>query len=167
MRLDRQLQKEILHHLAEDYEGAFSFSVQDLEDFFGSEVTTQLLYLHGHKLISGEETLIPFPGTVGVFRGYRSIDNVRITEKGLDFIQQDGGLSAILEKVTFKLDDEQFSDILELAVEQSSIPVEQKPALTRALKSAGHSTITTLFSKGIDSLASNSPEILNLIAKAI
>lgn len=158
MILNRELQKEILLFLR-NRAPRFT-SPKTINEHFGETAKDQIFYLAGHDLVALERA------RHDPKHGYGFASAV-ITSKGADFIEQDGGLSAILDKVTFKLDEEQFNDILALAVDQSTIPLDQKPALKKALETAGHSTITTLITKGIDSIATSAPDILKLLAKAI
>ncbi len=167
MKLDRELQLEILNYLAANFDEPFPENVFDLEDQFGPTTAFQLLYLHGLELIEGRKEMIPEKDAEGEFAGHRSVGNVRITPKGIDLLQQDGGLSTILRKVTFKLDEDQFKDILDLAVDQSTIPAEQKTAIKKVLETAEETTITTFITKGIESLIKSTPDLLTLFAKAI
>lgn len=58
-----------------------------------------------------------------------------ITAKGLDFLADDGGLSAILGTITVKLHEDTLRAILEDAVEKSAEPPGVKKKLLEQIKS--------------------------------
>ncbi|EHA14780.1 hypothetical protein [Halomonas sp. HAL1] len=79
----------------------------------------------------------------------------RLTAKGIDFLEDDGGLSAILGTVTVKLHADTIRDLIDSKiVESEAIPAQEKPALREALKGMkeeGLKQLTTrLISYGLD-----------------
>ncbi len=87
MELDRALQKEILIALSEIYPDAML--VPSLPRFVDDrQFMGNLFYLKEHDLVDGTE--LREPGRC------RSLIDIQITPKGLDFLAGDGGLQAII-----------------------------------------------------------------------
>lgn len=149
MILDRELQNEILNKLASTYPNFYDFSNDYM---YGTEaynkVVTNLYYLSEHGLVTENSTL----KQTG-FGGYFTIQIERptITHKGLDFLADDGGLSAILNTMTVKFDVEQFKAFINLKIQDSNLPPEQKSRLSKTLKDLPSDSIKHLVTKLIDS----------------
>jgi hypothetical protein len=62
-----------------------------------------------------------------------SIGSAIITADGLDFLEQDGGLGAILKVVTVKLHADTIRDLLAAKVDASDLPEEKKSDLRQAI----------------------------------
>ncbi|WP_416190205.1 hypothetical protein ACM67B_03775 [Neisseria sp. CCUG17229] len=113
---------------------------------FQKDLIRNLLYLEEHSLISiqilsqYEDNLIP--------EGSR----ISITAKGIDFIEQDGGLSAILNVVTVKLHSETIQQLLTAKISEAEIPEEEKNQLKEALKTVQNSALETLTEKAIETI---------------
>ncbi|MCK7195714.1 hypothetical protein [Enterobacter bugandensis] len=97
-KFDRKLQLEVMKKLLEIYPGRigrqeFNF----ISNLFNDEekMIANLLYLEGHGLISS--------GLVAGSSSYSiNFGSLSITVRGIDFMQDDGGLSAILNVQTIK-----------------------------------------------------------------
>jgi hypothetical protein len=124
--LDRALQLSILEDLRQTYPSERDRSElrgEDHEDLQGN-----LFYLEEHGLIEamakmGRNTT-----------GNPTIITAFITAKGLDFIEDDGGLTAILGKVTVRIDADQFRDLIAGAVQRSDLPAEKKSTFLQRIK---------------------------------
>jgi hypothetical protein len=66
--------------------------------------------------------------------GEWSIGAPKITAAGLDFLEDDGGLSAILGTVTVKLHADTIRALLDAKVDEADLPVEEKGLIKSALK---------------------------------
>jgi hypothetical protein len=90
MNLDRQLQHSILHELRNAYPNEAPIHrlscFEESQHFFGN-----LIYLRGHGLIEGEI----LPGMINM-ETMNMMLQAMITPAGLDFLENDGGLGAIL-----------------------------------------------------------------------
>ena len=86
MRMDRDLQRSLLEAAASDYpRGVLPPDVQNFDE--EDHLAAQLAYLDGHGLIeSGMQ--------IGV-DGHISFGPYSITERGLDFLADDGGLTLL------------------------------------------------------------------------
>jgi len=89
-RLDRKLQKDILELLAANYPRKVTVLQEHTDETHQQNMAANLSYLEEHGLI--EAGLVYFPD------GTRCSTGCKITAHGLDFMLQDGGLSAILGK---------------------------------------------------------------------
>lgn len=86
---------------------------------------------------------------------------VKITAKGIDFLMDDGGLSAILGVVTVKLHSDTIQALLNTKIEQADIPPEEKSKLKVILSKMGDVALAKLTEKAIDAVTS--PQIINLL----
>jgi hypothetical protein len=160
--IDRRLQQVILHLLAENY-GKDDQSFEQLSSLYAEapeKFVANLLYLEEHGLVRS-----------GLKRGmgeYRwSKEKTSITAQGIDFLLEDGGLSAILGVVTIKFSDETIRRLLEDKINSSHlIAPGDKPGFLARLQSLPadaikHLTIR-LLDKGMDSLT-NLPQTIQTI----
>ncbi len=124
MKLDRALQSAVLFHLKEFYP-QFSREVAGepfvkSEDFYGN-----LVYLSEHGLIELELST----------KKANSIARARITHEGLDFLEQDGGISQVLRTVPVKiLDAHDFISRLEKMVANADIFEPDRRSILDRLK---------------------------------
>lgn len=135
MKIDRALHRDVLERAAEMYPFRCMYqSNQHSEvDFFGN-----LLYLEELRLI--EAGIKMSTDNRFDFFGFKA------TAKGLDFLADDGGLSAILGVVTVKFHEDTIKQLLIERIEQSSEPVTAKSELikqVKALPAEGLKTLTT------------------------
>lgn len=159
MNLDRVLQREILEKLSGHYGGIpqvldAGATATGAED---AKYVTNLLYLEEHGLIDA--------GLHQSLDGRWSQSGARITARGLDFLADDGGLSAILGTVTVKLHDDTIRDLIEARIVQSSLPAEEKTGLVQELKKLRGESIKHLTMKLIDAGLENAPKAIELVQK--
>lgn len=112
---------------------------------------SNLYYLKGHGLLTGTETQKSIQ---------RPLVNVRITETGLDFLEQDGGIGAILRTMTVKLDAEQLRQILAAKVESLSIPLEKKSTALDTIRKLPAEILNNLVMRFIDKGIESFPDLL-------
>lgn len=86
-----------------------------------------------------------------------------ITVKGIDFIAEDGGLSAILSVQTVKLHEETIRDLLSIAVQQSQVSEEEKKQFEALVKELPAEGLKHLLTKLIDLGLSNAPRLSDLV----
>ena len=58
-----------------------------------------------------------------------SVSLPKITAKGVDFIRDDGGLSAILSVQTVKLHEDTLKELLSIAIQQAKLPEPEKESI--------------------------------------
>ena len=84
----------------------------------------------------------------------------RITASGMDFLADDGGLSAILGVLTVKLHDETIRHLIEARINSSDLPAEQKAGLLATLKDLPGEALKHLTEKLLDAGLDNWPVAL-------
>jgi len=144
--LDRALQRQILELLREHYPRG-TIPVCDLE--LGEEqAAANLRYLEEHGLCES--------GVMIGVDGHLAFGPSTITATGLDFLEDDGGLSAILGVVTVRLHADTIRSLIDAKIETSSMPAEEKSKLRKilaTLSEAGLKAATTdLVKSGLDHL---------------
>ncbi|CNJ18823.1 Uncharacterised protein [Yersinia aldovae] len=163
-KYNRALQLEILNTLIKvaprpltDEEENKLFDKFNNYDHF----VANMLYLEMHRLIG-----TPFNRSVttdGVSYTFNSY-NCYITEKGIDFLLDDGGLSAILNVQTIRIHNDTII-ALEDIIALSSIPEDQKKGLISKLRELPANAITHLTNELVVKGAMSLPVALPLIQK--
>lgn len=164
MHLDRQLQLELLNKISECYPFVWDDYLRkpDSEEYF--KIAVNLNYLKGHGLISEDSTAVRhnFTGEGG---GTLLIMKPKITEKGLDFLKDDGGLSAILGVVTVRFEADTIRTILQFKVDQSDLSPADKKSMIDSLQELPSESIKHLTMKLLDEGLENLPNAILLIGK--
>ena len=123
MKMDRTYQHAALTALRDAYPS--HMSPDDLPDH--PDRIANLWYLWQHELIDASDaTCIGMPP---------DLDGVRITARGIDFLEDDGGTSAILRTVTIRLDADALRALIDARVQSSDLPDAQKSVLRHAIRS--------------------------------
>ncbi|MGF6878383.1 hypothetical protein [Paraburkholderia sp. MM5477-R1] len=151
MKLDRALQRALLQALADDYPKAISAeSWKALASQYGDDVVrANALYLDGHGLVTWNM------GSAG-FR-------LSITPAGLDFLADDGGLTAILSVVTIKFHEDTLRELIGLRIAESDLAQPDKKRLLDQLRELPGETIKHLTLKLVDAGLANWPVALQAI----
>lgn len=159
MEIDRVLMLKILEYLASiaeretlwpDYQQLLSFT-----DGNEPVLAAMLLYLEKQRhLVSGitmcgDEPMVSTP-------------KMKITEKGLDFLQKDGGLTAEEKVITIRLHAETLA-LLEKCISGSDIDPKEKQVALKKLKELPASAIEHLLKKLLDEALAHWPGALRLI----
>ncbi|MCP1773472.1 hypothetical protein J2T38_002326 [Neisseria perflava] len=79
--------------------------------------------------------------------------HMQITHKGIDFLEQDGGLSAIFDTITIKLHNESIQALLKEKINQSDIPEEEKGYLISELMKIKDAALNTLTENAINNIS--------------
>lgn len=159
MEVNREFQHDILLYLKDCY---FVRSIRggELEKKFGVEVHPHLFYLQEHGLISASTiTSSETP--------CKRMDSVELTAKGLDFLADDGGLSAILNIVTVRLDQTQFKELLVKQIEESELPKEQQSMLKRIIQETKREGISKIATELVTYSFNHTPHLLNFLHKLL
>lgn len=144
---DRATQRRILETLARSYPDATSLG--DMAAI--SEVTDlrrELHYLAAHDLVTFKNI---------EYSGGSQLRDMRITAKGIDFLADDGGLGAILDVVTVRLDVASFQALLVREVEGSSEPETVKRKLVSQIKSLPAEAVKALVTEGVKGALRHAP----------
>jgi len=155
-RLDRAVQRSILHALELAYPqvaqpGAMGFNSSD--PVWARNVT----YLAEHGLAE-----IKASNSIG---GPATVVLAKITAKGLDFLEDDGGLGAILNVLTVRLDAETLRALIEDKVEAANLPPEQKSRIMDWLRKAGQEGLKQATTKLVGAALDHAPEALQLLQR--
>jgi len=162
MILNRTLQKEILEKLRDQYGDPGGVILSELIFSNHPEVTQNLgpnaAYLGEHGLLTYSDNS---PANNGSW--YVSELPVRITAKGLDFLEQDGGLSAILGTVTVKLHADTIRDMLKAKIISSQLPREEKKRFIDTLKELPGEALKTVTNKLVEKACENPQAVINVL----
>jgi len=158
MALDRALQLSILQRYAKVYPFGTWEKWPELGD---NELTVaaNLLYLQEHGLIKIRGQIAEGGGLI--YQGGT------ITAKGMDFLADDGGLSAILGVVTIKLHDDTIKALIEQRILTSDLPEPQKMRLIDRLRELRAETTKHLVLKLVDLGLEKAPGAIETIEKLL
>ena len=162
MKLDRDLQREILQKLADAYPNPPREAFDQIEVMADEDTLVgNMLYLEQHGLIeSGIQRAL---SGEAIF----NLGKLEITARGLDFLADDGGLSAILGVVTIKLHDDTLKSLIEAKILASDMPQPDKKRWTDQLRSLPAETTKHLALKLVDLGLENAPAALAAIGSAL
>lgn len=155
MKLDRELQLSILKQLADNYPEGVKLDRPESEKKI---YDANICYLIEHGLVTKSTSHIGSFTIVGA---------PTITAAGMDFLADDGGLSAILGIVTVKLHDETIRDLIAARLEESNLPVEEKTGLLHQLRELRGESIKHLTMKLLDAGLENWPAALAAIQTSL
>jgi hypothetical protein len=145
--VSREKQRELLSQLGEVYPVHASFRVDGEEE--AREVAANLRYLEEHGLCIADVQISADGSAIQFGASY-------ITARGLDFLADDGGLSAILGVVTVKLHADTIRDLIAAKIDAAAMPAEEKSALKRGLAALSQKALeaatTDLVRTGLDHL---------------
>lgn len=158
MLLDRSMQLKVLKHYADIYPGE---SCEKWSAFGDHEhaVAANLFYLQEHGLVKIRGQLAS--------EGSLIYQGGRITAKGIDFLADDGGLSAILGVVTIKLHDDTIKALVEQRILASNLPEPEKKRLIDRLRDLSAETTKHLVLKLVDLGLEKSQDAIALILKLL
>lgn len=151
MRPNRTLQLEILRALRNDYPGRTN--IHDLPR--NNQLLANLHYLHEHGLVD-----VVHDETMG---NHHAILAPKITAKGLDFLEDDGGVTAILSTVIVKLNPDDLRALLAGRVESSNLPDKEKSALARTIRSLTTTGLQSLTNRLVNDAVANGPGVLQIL----
>lgn len=123
--------------------------------FRNEDYLMNLKYLYEYGLIKGDESKVI--GKREFFLG-----GIEITAKGLDLLEDDGGVGAILRTVVVKFDAENIRRIMKEKVLSSSIPDEEKNSFVEKIKNFSSTVLETITLKLIEKGLDN-PSILGVL----
>lgn len=152
MNLNRPLQLQMLQRLKEFYPAHAPHFPQQFES--DPDFLPNLHYLIAHGLLTGFEVKTSNPST---------FVNIKITEAGLDFLEDDGGIGAILRTVTVKLDADQLRQILAAKVAALSIPEEKKTSALDMIRKLPADILAKLVIRFAEKGIEHIPDLLGVL----
>lgn len=155
MKLNRELQRQLLEELRDFYPRR-SQSAYQLGGHTQTDCVDNLIYLEELGLV---ESGVKFSAiNTGI-----TLTQSRITAKGIDFLEEDGGVGAILGTLTVKLHEDTLRQLIEAKVQAADLPDEQKSGILKALREAPGETTKQLITKLVDLGMENATKALPLI----
>jgi hypothetical protein len=152
MKINRELQLNLLKLLSDAYP---QYVVANNIPGDKDEVNANLHYLIEHDLVNGPVT--------DFMSGERIVGMAIITAAGIDFLADDGGLSAILGVVTVKLHEESIRQLLVDRVSRADLPAEQRSSLLQAIRNLPARALQTatekLLENGADQMLAEAPRL--------
>lgn len=161
-KLDRDYQRDLLKKLADEYPRSFNprALLDGISDEDDAKFVCNLVYLEEHGLAISNVSWN--------MDGYTySIGQPRITAAGMDFIADDGGLSAILGLVTIKLHEEDVLSLIGSRINESDLPQPEKNKWIDGLRSLSADSIKHLTMKLLDKGLENWPAALLAVQTAV
>lgn len=168
--LDRELQRNILNYLKPHYPEEvsskiiakalfpdYSFSFQPYRDAALAEALGETPQTEDRKFAQIEQNIyyLEQSGLINLdiqrTNAYIKLD-CSINNRGIDFIEDDGGLSAILGVVTIKLHADTIKALIQQKIDNSDVSESEKSALKTALSKIGDAALATLTEKAIEAL---------------
>ena len=117
-------------------------------------------YLYEHELLKME-----LSRDIG---GDTRVQSIRITARGLDFLEDDGGLSAILGVVTVKFEAETLKALIDNNIlKTADLPEEKKGLFRKALAVASEATLQEIMAELVRVGASKGPEMLTSLIRIL
>lgn len=161
--MNRFLQRQVLLEVAATYGHGDGLRVEEWNTQTPERVQV-LLYLEEHGL-----TDVVW---VDVFGGQRQAMLARITARGLDFLADDGGLTAVLGVVTIRLHEDTVRELLLSKVDGAhSISLEERSSLKEAIRKLPSKAIEKLTDKlletGADRLALEIPTLRTWLGQVV
>ena len=155
MKLDRESQLNALRALREKYPGSVNLSEPTAPDIAAADYT----YLEELGLIVSFGT-DPFRTETGdlVWEDIR----LKITAVGLDFLEDDGGISAILRTVTVKIDPDDLRALIAARIEASDLPAEEKSRIAHAIRSLPAQALRDLTTRLVNEAVTRLPGAVQL-----
>lgn len=164
--LDRALQRRILQTLAAIYpNGTYELAATLCDPpVVESALLANTQYLAGHELVSSGFVLHETTGGADFIETRLTT----LTHKGMDFLQSDGGLSAILGVVQVRLRDEDLRDLVAARISASeSLVNSEKTRWIDALRELPGESIKHVFLKVLDLGWDQAPGAIGVIGKLL
>lgn len=154
--LSRDFQRRLLLELAEIYPHRSDHRFHSESDLSG---LANASYLIEHGLINA---------TVSRYGdGHIDARLPMITAKGLDFLADDGGLSAILGVVTVRIDSSSIRELVEARIFQDVPDETLRQSLISALRKAPADAMSSVIQQLATAGLSSVPSLLPLLQKAL
>lgn len=163
MILNRDLQQEILLQTA----NAYPFALGDEElssgiwkDTGEKELARELQYLIESKFLHKDALILSADNIP-------SLGNVKITNLGLDYLQADGGISAILNVVTVRFEPDTLKALLASKIDSADIPAEEKSELMKAVEDLPADGLRHVMTRVLDKGMENIPHLIPYLSQVL
>ena len=153
-QINRVVQRRILDNLREVYPEELDF-MDEVQIHDGAGIAKNLHYLHEHGLINAQ--LHRF------MDGGWSTVRAKLTARGIDFLADDGGLTAILGTVTVRFHEDSLKALIEAKVQAFDLPQPEKKRWLDSLRELPAESTKHLATKLIDAGLEYAPDALRLV----
>lgn len=154
MTLDRNLQRRILECCA----ACYPHMTTEPGDYAPSpELVANVAYLQEHGLV--QASLSTTMNRETYFAG------VKATSKGMDFLAEDGGLTAILGVMTIRLHDDTIKALIAQKIQEADLPPADKRRYLDQLRELPGETTKHLVLKLVDMGLDQGPKAMEWIGK--
>ena len=161
MKLNRELQREILLTLTDRFPDVLPTANYWYEEHGKDEVDGNLLYLKMHGLIDFNTNPIAHTAKRELF-----IHKIEPTEKAFDLLADDGGLSAVLGVVTIKFHADVIRELITYKINTADNLAEtQKNTLLSQVSQLPSEALKHLTTRLLDSAFDNLPAAYALLEK--
>jgi hypothetical protein len=163
MILNRALQQEILIQTANAY--PFALSYEELSSGIWKntdekELARELQYLVENKFLDKDAIFFSIDNQI-------SLGNVKITSRGMDFLQEDGGLSAILNVVTVRFEPDTLKALLTSKINSADIEAEKKSELMKAVEELPADGLRHVMTRVLDKGMENIPHLIPYLSQVL
>jgi hypothetical protein len=150
--INRELQHKLLLMLRDEYPSQL-LEIPNIAGATWIDICANLWYLQAHGLCDS--------GLSQHLGGNFSWSGANISAAGLDFLEDDGGLSAVLGVVTVKLHVDTLRALLTAKIDGAPITPEKKSALRSVLKRLSGTALTTATTELVTIGIQHFPDILD------
>lgn len=154
--LDRALQREILTSLAPLYPQAADMRTS-FADIPHQALVVNLYYLGEHGMVSLKANETMAREVV--------LHSAKITAAGLDFLADDGGLTAILRTLDVRLHGDTLRQIIEARVNSAPGDTSVKQAIKQALLKLPSEAMSKLATQALEHAMDQTPDIVRWLQK--
>ncbi|WP_066271545.1 hypothetical protein [Hydrogenophaga palleronii] len=155
-KINRALQLELLNRLAKQYPLQVDVQTWD-EELPGA--FANLAYLAEYRLVD--------LGGEGQLSADYEVAFASITAAGLDFLADDGGLSAVLGVVTIKIHSDSIKDLIALRIDQSDLAPAEKKRWLDSLRALPAETTKHLVLKLVDKGLESGPQAIQWLGNLL
>ena len=156
MKLSRPRQLEVLKALGLAYP---RYTIDVVRKDHEEEDLANVWYLREHELVDAE--LIFSLSGAYIFQG------AKITAKGIDFLADDGGLSAILGAVTVKLHADTIRELLISKVEQAFLPPAEKNRIRKHIETMSGEALKTMTKSLVEKGLERMPDLIQFVQSTV
>ena len=161
MYLNRKLQKAILTELRDHYPN--HCTVERLVCYEAhQEFNGNLFYLEEHGLLTGQSHMNKSRDNAGL-----QMSRATITSKGLDFLEDDGGLGAILSTIRVRIDSEEVNALISAHFDKANITKEKQNEILSVIRSLPSEGIKLVYKRLIEYGLDMTPNVFELIQKLL
>lgn len=154
--LNRDLQRRILMELSELYPSPADMK-RSFTDVDPRQVQYNLFYLSEHGLVSISATKL-------ISEEY-PVHSATITARGIDFISDDGGLSAILGVLTVKLHEDTIKSLLIHKIDEAHGDEALKASLKAKIREMPAEALSTVTQRALEAGLQQIPDLLGSLSK--